>query len=491
MKSSLLFLTIFSLLFGYSAYGQDYHVRFGFFGNSITIGAGLSVPARDCYPSQLGVLLQEKYGDTCTISNYAVSGRTMLKHGDFPLWNEPDFKKGWNSAPDICFIMLGTNDSKPYNWDPYKQEFYSDYLSMIDTFITRNPYTKFIVCRPPPAFGVVWDIRNPVIIGEVIPLVDSIAKKTGAEVIDFYHPLLDSAALFPDKIHPNVAGSAAMAKIAFNKIVSSGIIHKVEKGQAFVTSLTSNNSGQVRIGDPATLTWTTVNATEAFLNGNVVDLNGSAIVTPEADTEYVLKVNGALNSDSLKLLQKIYYPALTKMGASINKQTMFPGETLKISVLFYYQQNKPITDSVFDVTYTVIQGSGQLVNQGNNYIEFVPDMAGITKIECKSNGVTYNVPVIVRSFPASVKVNGSGNELLAHPNPFKETLIFNIPAGKPGILTISLYDISGRLCLEESRQLKSSGSREATLNTSELEKGVYLFKLEYSGKKYTGKLVKE
>ncbi len=91
-------------------------VRFGFIGNSISRGTGLSNPQKECYPSQIGLLLSQKFGDTCTLKNFAVSNRTILKHGDFPIWNEPDFVKSLNYAPDVLFVMLGTNDSKPQNW---------------------------------------------------------------------------------------------------------------------------------------------------------------------------------------------------------------------------------------------------------------------------------------------------------------------------------------------------------------------------------------
>lgn len=185
----ILFISLFS---GMSGFAQDYHVRIGFIGNSITIGSGLPNAQRDCYPSQFTRMLKETYGDTCIVENFAVSGRTMLKHGDFPIWNESSFKNAWDFAPDIFFISLGTNDSKPYNWDIYGNEFIGDYISMIDTFKVRNPHTRFIICYPAPAFAVVYDIRNSVILNNVIPTVDSVLAKTDAILLDFYHPLLNS-----------------------------------------------------------------------------------------------------------------------------------------------------------------------------------------------------------------------------------------------------------------------------------------------------------
>jgi acyl-CoA thioesterase I len=491
MKYRQLFLSIATFLSVIVVSAQDYHVRFAFIGNSITYGAGVTNPSKESYPAQLGVMLKGIYGDTCTISNYAVSGRTLLKHGDYPIWNEPGFTTAWKSAPDIVFISLGTNDSKPYNWDDYKAEFYTDYKSMIDTFLFRNPWTKFIVCLPPPAFAVVWDIQDPVIVDEIIPLIDSISKVTGAELIDFYTPLLDSVALFPDKIHPGVAGSAAMAKIAFEKIVSSDIVHKVEKGHSFVTGLTSNAPGELRIGDAAKITWTSLNAMEAFLNGEPVELNGNVMVTPMEDTKYVLKVNGELNSDSLVLLQKTYIPELARMGATASLLSIFPGDTSKIKMRFYDQHNKLIIDSVFNLNYSVVEGYGRLLNEGDNYVEFIADSAGKVKIECNSAGIIYSLSINVKSFPVSVDMKEAGNDPLIYPNPFIGELIIKMPVTKPGQIEIGIYDVSGRLCLREKRRIESRGNQEIKLNTQMLGEGLYILRIKSGSFRYSGNLIKE
>ena len=81
--------------------------------------------------------------------------RTMLKHGDYPIWNGVEFRNAWKFTPDILLICLGTNDSKPQNWDLLRLEFYDDYRSMIDTFRVGNPHVQYLVCHPCPAYRVV------------------------------------------------------------------------------------------------------------------------------------------------------------------------------------------------------------------------------------------------------------------------------------------------------------------------------------------------
>src|SRR5690348_3809700 len=81
-------------------------------GDSITMGSGLANPAVESYPGRLQRLLGTNY----VVRNYGLSGRTLLKEGDFPYWTESAFTQSKNWAPDIVIIQLGTNDSKPQNW---------------------------------------------------------------------------------------------------------------------------------------------------------------------------------------------------------------------------------------------------------------------------------------------------------------------------------------------------------------------------------------
>ena len=57
-------------------------VRIACVGDSITQGVG-AVKGKS-YPSQLQALL----GDKWLVRNFGVSGRTLLKKGDFPYWKE-------------------------------------------------------------------------------------------------------------------------------------------------------------------------------------------------------------------------------------------------------------------------------------------------------------------------------------------------------------------------------------------------------------------
>ncbi|HPG38383.1 MAG TPA: GDSL-type esterase/lipase family protein [bacterium] len=214
MKRTLFLLVLLLVSCLYAEPGDT--LKVAVIGNSITIGAGINNPATDSYPGQLGAFLGPLYD----VHNFGVSGRTMLRHGDYPIWNEQFFKDALALDADIVIILLGTNDTKPYNWI-YKDEYLDDYRAMIDTFSQGDKEPQFFLSYPPPAFCVNFDIRDSVITADIIPMVDTMLAETGAHKVDFYTPLLSRADLFPDCIHPNVDGHTLMAQILYKEFTGN------------------------------------------------------------------------------------------------------------------------------------------------------------------------------------------------------------------------------------------------------------------------------
>jgi lysophospholipase L1-like esterase len=177
-------------------------------GDSITFGAGIKDRQQNSYPAQLQTLLGDRYD----VRNFGVSGRTLLKHGDFPYWKEKAFQDAKDFAPNVVIIKLGTNDTKPQNWK-FKDEFAADAKALVQEFQKLPSHPTVYLCRPVPvvppgAFG----IRTDVLDKEVIPALDQVAKETGAPVIDLHAVLADHPDLLPDKVHPNAEGAKLMAQ---------------------------------------------------------------------------------------------------------------------------------------------------------------------------------------------------------------------------------------------------------------------------------------
>lgn len=182
-------------------------IRIACVGDSITFGAGVENRKENNYPLQLEKILGEKY----QVINCGVSGRTLLKKGDHPIWKEKAYQKAKDFKPNIVVIKLGTNDTKPQNWK-YKDEFKNDLIAMVKDFQSLESKPAVYLCKPVPVYQSRWGINEEGVVKGVIPIVEEVAKELNLEVIDLYAALSNKPKMFPDKIHPNAAGAKVMAE---------------------------------------------------------------------------------------------------------------------------------------------------------------------------------------------------------------------------------------------------------------------------------------
>ncbi len=198
-------------------------IRVACVGDSITQGVGAE-PGK-AYPSQLQALL----GDDWLVKNFGVSGRTLLRQGDHPYWNEVAFQQAQAFDPNVVIIMLGTNDSKPYNW-AHVDEFAKDYKDLVATFQALKSKPRIYVCRPCPVPGEGnFGISEKNVLLE-IPMIDALASEQGLGVIDMHAALEKRPELLPDRVHPNTEGAGIMAQTVYEaltgKVASSAAIAK-------------------------------------------------------------------------------------------------------------------------------------------------------------------------------------------------------------------------------------------------------------------------
>ena len=97
-------------------------VRIACVGDSITAGV-CSTGGNATYPAQLQLMLDAAHGPGAySVTNLGACGSTMLKGGDSPYWERPQFDAFVNATWDVVIVMLGTNDAKdpgdggPDNW---------------------------------------------------------------------------------------------------------------------------------------------------------------------------------------------------------------------------------------------------------------------------------------------------------------------------------------------------------------------------------------
>lgn len=179
-------------------------------GNSITYGANIVNREKNCYPAQLQALLGEEY----EVRNFGINGTTALHKGDHPYIKTEAYKQSLAFAPNVVFIKLGTNDSKPQNIK-YKSEFESDYIQLIRDYKALPSHPRVILLGPLRCFlGSDSGIREKVIQEELLPVIRKIVAKENVEYIDMHNAVCTEfkEVLMPDRLHPSSIGAGRIAK---------------------------------------------------------------------------------------------------------------------------------------------------------------------------------------------------------------------------------------------------------------------------------------
>ncbi len=206
MKRFLSLLLCVFLTLSLGAQEAEKVVKIACVGNSITYGSGIQNRFQDAYPG----ILQQYLGSGYDVRNFGVSARTMLWKGDYPYIGEQLYRDALAFEPDIVTIKLGTNDSKPHNWQ-YKADFEQNLTDLVLSFQKLASHPKVILLLPVPAVKDQWGINDKTILGEVIPKIKKVARKMGLETVDLHTALAPYPQLFPDNIHPNPQGSSLIA----------------------------------------------------------------------------------------------------------------------------------------------------------------------------------------------------------------------------------------------------------------------------------------
>ena len=188
-------------------------------GDSITAGLGSSNPANN-YPSQLQGLL----GSGVMVRNFGHSGATLLTTGDTPYQKTLEYTNattfvagaGDGAVVDVI-IMLGTNDSKPNNWNggdggTRADQFATDLAALVDHFATMPTQPVVYLALPPDALTNTFTISGPVIHDQIIPIIGEVAANKGLPIIDLNTPTMGQTSYFTaDGVHPNDGGYTVVA----------------------------------------------------------------------------------------------------------------------------------------------------------------------------------------------------------------------------------------------------------------------------------------
>ncbi|WP_348811458.1 GDSL-type esterase/lipase family protein [Flavobacterium maritimum] len=220
IKRNLFLLVFFiSVAFHFESVAQKAILKVACIGDSVTAGYLLSDATNESYPSQLQMLMGEKY----EVKNFGHSGATLLRKGSTPYTNTKACADAIAYRPDIAIIHLGLNDTDPRNWPNYKEEFDADYAWLLDALKKQNPAVKIYICQLTPIFNEhprfksgtrdwFWQIQSH---------IPNIAKANQVDLIDFHEKLYKRPDLFPDALHPTKEGATILAKTVYEAITQN------------------------------------------------------------------------------------------------------------------------------------------------------------------------------------------------------------------------------------------------------------------------------
>lgn len=200
---------------------KEGQIKVACIGDSITYGHGIKDWSVNNYPAQL----QEILGDEYHVANFGSSGACVNPEGDQPYISRDVYKAALEYDADIIVFMMGTNDSKPENWNGY-EAFKEDYTEILESFLEGETVPRIIIGTCAEAFfmedadveaGIAeYDIQ-PAIVDEIVGKMseESIAD-SALEILDIVdiHALTEAHPEWfeADGIHPNNDGAKAIAE---------------------------------------------------------------------------------------------------------------------------------------------------------------------------------------------------------------------------------------------------------------------------------------
>ncbi len=197
--------------------GDDRRIRITCVGDSLTYGSGvLKTRDVDSYPAKL----QSKLGTSHIVSNFGLRNATASSSGDLPYVNSNEYKDSLESNPDVVILMLGTNDTKTYNWNA---KAYEDGLrELVETYQKLSSKPTVYLMRSPYCYSLdgsdvaEYEIQPSIVNDELGSIINKVADEAVVEVIDLYTVTEGQDELYTDGIHFNAKGYELIADTVYD-----------------------------------------------------------------------------------------------------------------------------------------------------------------------------------------------------------------------------------------------------------------------------------
>ncbi|MDI9539999.1 MAG: GDSL-type esterase/lipase family protein [Bacillota bacterium] len=199
---------------------QPEQIKVACVGDSVTYGYGIKNWPENNYPKQLQNLLGNDYH----VANFGVSGCCVGKKTNMPYLKTKTYLNSLEYEADILVFMIGSNDSKPFNWQN-KEKFKEEYSTLLETYI-RKKNIKIFLCTISTAFfpkgrssGVTNYGIQPEIVDIIVEVIKEIADEKEYELIDINKITAYNFSWFvKDNVHPDKEGALSIAKEIFKHI---------------------------------------------------------------------------------------------------------------------------------------------------------------------------------------------------------------------------------------------------------------------------------
>lgn len=288
-------------------------IRVACIGDSITQGIGSTNLRDNTYPAHLQQFLGTK---NYLVGNFGSSARTAIKDAGndvyVPFWEDGNFQKSKDFAPNVVIMMLGTNDVMCTTWDV--NAYYWGVRGLIEEYQALDSKPTIYVCTPMSAF----DTAHPAKLAEGIPYLKQAVADTGVnlvEVNDLTADWFDKNYLNggDDCVHPNDAGYLAFAQLLYRQVF---------QGQVVTMTVTADHGCTVSLGGQS------VKESGQLLTGwDGTDKDVKELVV-EKDGVGLMKVEVPMGKDPTVDLRGAVIPQnLAYKATAVNGQNL--GATLK------------------------------------------------------------------------------------------------------------------------------------------------------------------
>lgn len=198
-------------------------------GDSITWGFTILKRGKYSYPAVLQALL----GESHEVHNFGFNNATASAAGDIPYVRRKVWKNALALKPDVALVMLGTNDTKPINYDA--QKFAEGYTGIIRNLLEGG--SRVFLMTPPHILNRIEirdgleinriepapiALREDTLMKRIIPVIRKTAETMNLPLIEINDVICDISQ-FNDGIHPNREGAGLIAATVYKQLVSYGL----------------------------------------------------------------------------------------------------------------------------------------------------------------------------------------------------------------------------------------------------------------------------